>query len=79
MADQEMTVELVSVLTCPRCGHAAPEAMPTNACVAIYECGNCGALLKPKSGDCCVFCCYGTVPCPPIQVTRRGGCCAIRA
>ena len=22
----------------------------------------------PKPGDCCVFCSYATVPCPPVQV-----------
>nr|WP_283817643.1 GDCCVxC domain-containing (seleno)protein [Bradyrhizobium diazoefficiens] len=27
----------------------------------------------PKSGDCCVFCSYGTVPCPPKQ--SEGSCC----
>jgi len=29
----------------------------------------CGELLRPKSGDCCVFCSYGLAPllCPPIQ------------
>ena len=25
------------------------------------------AHLRPRSGDCCVFCSYGTVKCPPIQ------------
>ena len=33
----------------------------------------CGTLLRPKSGDCCVFCSYGTVPCPPIQ--QHSPCC----
>ncbi|MFA9408701.1 MAG: GDCCVxC domain-containing (seleno)protein, partial [Candidatus Dadabacteria bacterium] len=28
-------------------------------------------LLKPKPGDCCVFCSYGSVKCPSIQE----GCC----
>ena len=31
------------------------------------------APLRPKPGDCCVFCSYGTVKCPPIQQQR--GCC----
>ena len=26
--------------------------------------------LKPKSDGCCVFCSYGSVPCPPIQQDR---------
>nr|WP_304572174.1 GDCCVxC domain-containing (seleno)protein [Salinisphaera sp. LB1] len=24
-------------------------------------------MLKPKPGDCCVFCSFGTVPCPSRQ------------
>ncbi len=30
---------------------------------------NCGALLKPKSGDCYVFCSYGSERCPSMQET----------
>ncbi len=41
--------------------------MPTDACVFFYMCEGCGSRLKPKPGDCCVFCSYGTVKCPPIQ------------
>lgn len=58
---------LRSMLTCPECGHASEEDMPTDACVFFHECAGCGVMLKPKSGDCCVFCSYGSVPCPPIQ------------
>ena len=60
-------IELVSRLTCPECGHATEEVMPTNACQWFYDCKGCSAVLKPKPGDCCVFCSFGTVPCPPIQ------------
>jgi len=59
---------LGSTLTCPKCGHSITETMPTDACQWFYECVGCGALLKPLHGDCCVFCSYGTVPCPPIQM-----------
>jgi hypothetical protein len=41
--------------------------MPTNACLFFYDCEGCGEVLRPKEGDCCVFCSYGTVKCPPIQ------------
>jgi hypothetical protein len=58
-----------STLTCPLCGTAKTETMPTNACQFFYDCTGCGAVLRPKAGDCCVFCSYGTVPCPPIQLT----------
>ncbi|MGH8197674.1 MAG: GDCCVxC domain-containing (seleno)protein [Steroidobacteraceae bacterium] len=54
-------------LTCPQCGHISVESMPTDACVYFHECAGCHALLRPKPGDCCVFCSYGSVPCPPMQ------------
>jgi hypothetical protein len=58
---------LESLITCPQCGHVARETMPTNACQWFYDCRGCGAVLKPRPGDCCVFCSYGSVPCPPVQ------------
>jgi len=67
-------VILHSVITCPKCGQRAEETMPMNACLFFYDCSQCGAKLKPKSGDCCVFCSYGSVPCPPIQT--GAACCA---
>ncbi|MGH8676120.1 MAG: GDCCVxC domain-containing (seleno)protein [Burkholderiales bacterium] len=65
---------LESTLTCPRCGRSSVEAMPTDACLFFWDCPACGARLKPTPGDCCVFCTYGSVPCPPVQSAR--GCCA---
>lgn len=64
-----------STLTCPECGHQKTETMPADACQWFYECTGCGALLRPLPGDCCVFCSYGTVPCPPIQQEGSGSCC----
>jgi hypothetical protein len=73
-------IELESTITCPDCGYAATETMPTDACQYIYDCKRCGARMKPKVGDCCVYCSYGSVACPPIQEERAGGatasCCA---
>ena len=73
-------MQLVSTLTCPSCGYQSSETMRTDACQFFYECKGCGALLKPKRGDCCVFCSYGDVPCPPIQEARKQGgttgCCS---
>ena len=47
--------------------------MPEDACQYFYECKHCNTLLKPKPGDCCVFCSYGDTPCPPIQLDQS--CC----
>ncbi|MEL5995101.1 GDCCVxC domain-containing (seleno)protein [Hymenobacter segetis] len=70
-------VTLTSVLTCPVCQQPHSEQMPTNACQYFYECPSCRTVLKPLAGDCCVFCSYGSVPCPPIQEQGPGtcGCC----
>lgn len=65
---------LESRLACPQCGHQSVEVMPTDACVFFHECAACGALLKPKPGDCCVYCSYGSVPCPPVQRQGRSCC-----
>jgi len=61
------SVHLEAVITCPECGHRASEVMPTNACQHFYRCKGCGALLKPLTGDCCVFCSYADTLCPPKQ------------
>jgi len=58
---------LESVLTCPDCGHKKQETMPTESCLYFYECESCHSLLKALAGDCCVFCSYGSVKCPPVQ------------
>jgi|ERR1700682_6349116 len=64
---------LQSIITCPHCGQRTVETMPTNACLFFYDCPTCHATLKPAPGHCCVFCSYGSVPCPPIQ--SGAACC----
>jgi hypothetical protein len=67
-------VILESVLTCPEGGgHSKLEVMPTAACQFFYECESCKTILRPLPGDCCVFCSYGTVKCPPMQSRGCGG------
>lgn len=68
-----MALVLESLITCPQCGFEKEETMPTDACLFFYECANCKALLRPESGDCCVFCSYGTRTCPPKQ--EESSCC----
>lgn len=59
--------KLISTLTCPECEHKTVEDMPLKSCRFFHECAQCHAVLRPKAGDCCVFCSYGSVKCPPIQ------------
>ncbi|MDA0317841.1 MAG: GDCCVxC domain-containing (seleno)protein [Paracoccaceae bacterium] len=62
-----------STIKCPECAFEKCEEMPRDCCQWFYECTNCSSVLRPKQGDCCVYCSYGTVPCPPIQQGKS--CC----
>ena len=66
-------MQLQSILTCPKCSHQAVETMATDSCQFFYDCKGYGERLKPLAGDCCVFCSYGSMPCPPLQTNMR--CC----
>ena len=70
----ENRFEAYSTITCPECGHQSKDEMPTDACQFYYDCKGCGKVLRPKQGDCCVYCSFGDVPCPPIQMDAD--CCA---
>ncbi len=74
MPTPHSTVPGPSRLTCPSCGHVKTEIMPIDACQWLYECEACHSLLRPLPGDCCVFCSYGDVPCPPVQAARGATC-----
>jgi hypothetical protein len=67
------TIKSKSIITCPNCGFQKKETMPEYSCQFFYECESCKTILKPKKGDCCVYCSYGSVKCPPIQ--KGENCC----
>jgi hypothetical protein len=69
-----MSIEpiLQSTLTCPQCGHVKTETMPTDACQWFYECEGCHVLLKPRPGDCCVFCSIRRRALPADTRARQG-------
>jgi len=71
----EKEITLQSTIRCPHCGYQKEETMPTDACRFFYECEHCHQVLKPKDGDCCVFCSYGSNPCPPVQEGGDKKCC----
>lgn len=67
------TIIYTSEISCPVCGFQKMEQMPTDACQYFYQCENCRNIIRPKQGDCCVFCSYGNVTCPPMQ--QGTNCC----
>jgi len=66
-------INYTSVVTCPSCGYSKEETMPGDSCQFFYECENCKTILRPKSGDYCVFCSFGSIKCPPVQ--KGKDCC----
>lgn len=60
-------ISATSEITCPKCGHKKIETLPTEVCKLSYTCEQCGAVMHPKEGDCCVFCTYGDHKCPSKQ------------
>lgn len=62
-----MTIKLQSTITCPKCGNRVTETMPENSCQYFWKCPSCNIVLKPKEGDCCVFCSYADTKCPSKQ------------
>ena len=47
----DINVTLESTITCPKCGHATVETMPTDACQWFYECASCNTVLKPFANN----------------------------
>ena len=66
--------DLSVVVTCPACKQTTPDTMPTDCCIFFWDCPQCKAIIRPKAGDCCVYCSYGDKRCPPIQ--DNGRCCS---
>lgn len=60
-------MKTTAIIRCPNCGHEQAEEMPTDSCLIRYTCTSCETVLRPKAGDCCVFCSYADTPCPPLQ------------
>jgi hypothetical protein len=67
-------IKYTSVITGPFCGFSKEDKMPEDSCVFFYECTNCKNIIKPKQGDCCVFCSYAPEKCPPIQSDTKCNC-----
>ena len=68
-----MTPILDSIVTCPHCSRPHEARMAEDSCKISADCPSCGREIRPKAGQCCVYCSWGSVPCPPMQVARARG------
>ena len=62
-----MELKTEAILTCPQCGASQTAEMPLDACQFFYDCVSCKAVLRPRPGDCSVFCSYADTRCPDKQ------------
>jgi hypothetical protein len=69
----QSNIKTTSTITCPVCHYSKQEEMSADACQYFYKCENCQTVIRPKQGDCCVYCSYGSVKCPPMQ--QNNNCC----
>ena len=63
----------VSKVIGPECGFTKEEETDIDTSLQFYECVNCGKVVTPFRDDCCIFCSYGDVPCPSVQMEIK--CC----
>jgi hypothetical protein len=54
-------------MICRICGISEKRDDAHRCMLFFYERTGCGALFRPKTGVCCVFCSYGLVACPLVQ------------
>ena len=57
-------MKLEATITCPACGTMTKAEIPEGACLIVWDCPACQTALRPKPGDCCVFCSYADRRCP---------------
>lgn len=68
-----VTFRLEAVIRCPDCRRKSRAVMPVDTCQFFWDCPHCRGVIRPKEGDCCVFCSYADVPCPPVQAAGGNG------
>ncbi|WP_370624266.1 GDCCVxC domain-containing (seleno)protein [Polynucleobacter sp. UB-Piko-W3] len=56
-----------STITCPHCQAAETLVVPIGSSMHLYRCRACFNILKPKSGDCCIFCSFGDFDCTSAE------------
>ena len=64
-------IKIKSILTCVKCEHKKEETMPQYASQIEYKCNNCNSIIGVKQNQCCVYCIYGSTPCPSSQRTSQ--------
>ncbi|MEK7185909.1 MAG: GDCCVxC domain-containing (seleno)protein [Patescibacteria group bacterium] len=72
MSNKNFKIKTEAAITCPRCEAKQKEKMPQDSCQYFYKCKHCGEVIRPRKGDCCVFCSYADTKCPSEQEEEKG-------
>ena len=67
--EQQGSIKVTATITCPTCGANTEAEIPEDACQIVWDCPACRTALRPKQGDCCVFCSYADRRCPTAPPT----------
>lgn len=61
-------------ITCRNCGATEDITMHSSLPERSFTCKKCTTVLLAHSDECCVYCSYGSVQCPPVQeIAKRLG------
>ena len=67
-------INLKTVITCKNCGTSEEVMMHAKLPEQKFICKRCTAELSARADECCVYCSYGSVKCPPVQeIAKRLG------
>lgn len=64
------SIQRSSTLRCPHCKANMHERMPTGHAVMVFHCLWCNRSVHCGPADHCVFCAFGSYPCPERQRVR---------
>ncbi|WP_285896681.1 GDCCVxC domain-containing (seleno)protein [Polynucleobacter corsicus] len=54
---------VLTTITCPDCCGQETLEISQGYSQHLYRCPSCSTILKPRSGDCCIFCSFGSQDC----------------
>ncbi len=64
-------IKILSEVRCSTCEYTETIRMPKYATKTSFECTRCKCVMTPRHHSCCIFCSYGSVPCPRQQSKAR--------
>ncbi|WP_305849436.1 GDCCVxC domain-containing (seleno)protein [Polynucleobacter sp. MG-Unter2-18] len=58
---------LHTTITCPHCRGQETLEISVGYSQHLYRCPSCSTILRSRSGDCCIFCSFGSQDCSSAE------------